>query len=78
MTAAELVASTVVEPVDGCEDRSQGVEVPVFVSRDSIQRLAFEQLAGSSEVVEESVIKVLPQDSFQQRTFEQFADFAEV
>ena len=69
VTAAEVVASTVDEPVDGCEDRPQGVEVPVFVSRDRIQRLAFEQLAGFSEAVDEYVIKVVPQDSIQQRTF---------
>ena len=36
MTAAEVVASTVVESV-GCEDRPKGVEVPVFVSLDRIQ-----------------------------------------
>ena len=71
VTAAEVVASTAVESVGGCEDRPQGVEVPVFVSRDRIQRLAREQLAGFSEVVEESVIKVDPQDSIQQRIPEQ-------
>ena len=54
------------------------MEVPVFVARDRIQRLAFEQLAGFSEAVEESFIKVVPQDSIQQRTSEQFADFPEV
>ena len=76
VTAAEVVAPTVVESVDGCEDRLQGVEVFVFVSRDRIQRLALKQLVGFSEaVVEESVIKVVPQDSIQQPTFEQFADF---
>ena len=48
------------------------------MSRDRIQRLAFEQLAGFLEAVQESVIKVVPQDSIQQRTFEQFADFPEV
>ena len=77
VTAAEVVASTVVELVDGCEDRPQGVEVSVFVSRDRIRRLAFEQPAGFSEAME-SVIKVVPQNSIQQRTFEQFADFPEV
>ena len=40
-TAAEVVASTVVESVDGCADRSQGVEVPEFVFRDRIQQRAF-------------------------------------
>ena len=76
--AAEVVASTVVESVDGCEDRPQGVEARVFVSQDRIQRLVLEQLAGFSEAVEESVIKVVPQDSIHQRAFEQFADFPEV
>ena len=60
VTAAEVVASTVFKSVDGCEDRPQVVEVPVFVSRDRIQRVAFEQLAGFSETLEESVIKVVP------------------
>ena len=78
VTAAEVVASTVVESVDGCEDRPQEVEAPVFVSRDRIQRLALRQLAGCLEAVEESVTKVVLQDSTQQRTFEQFADFPEV
>ena len=76
-TAAEVLASTVVESVDGCEDRLEGVEVSVFVSRDRIQRLALEQHAGFSEAVEGSVIKVVPQDSIQQRIFEQSADFQE-
>ena len=48
------------------------------MSRDRICRLAFEQLAGFSEAVEESVVKVVPQDSVQQWTFEQFADCPEV
>ena len=76
-TIAEQIV-TAAEPVDGCEYPPQGVEVPVSVSRERIQRLAFEQLAGFSEAVEESVIKVVPQDSIQQRTFEQFSDFPEV
>ena len=40
VTATEVGASTVVESVNVCEDRPQGVEAPVFVSRDRIQRLA--------------------------------------
>ena len=35
-TAAEVVAPTVVESVDGCDDRLGGVEVPEFVCRDSV------------------------------------------
>ena len=63
-TAAEVGASTVVESVDGCEDRPHSVEVSEFVCQDRIQQLAFEQPAGFSEVVEESVLKVVSQDQF--------------
>ena len=61
-TASEAVPSTIVESVDGCEARPQGVEVPEFVFRDRIQQRAFEQLGGFSEVVEKSVFKVFSQD----------------
>ena len=72
VTAAEVFASAVVESADGCEDRPQGVEVPVFVSRDRIQRLA-----RAACWLDEFVIKVVPRDNIQQRTFKQFADFPE-
>ena len=68
VTAAEVVAPAVVDSVDGCEDRLQEVESLVFVSRDRIWRLALKQLVGFSEAVEESVIKVVHQDSIQQPT----------
>ena len=54
-TAAEVVASTVVESVDGCEVRPPGVEVPEFVFQIRIQQCAFEQLADILEVVEEHI-----------------------
>ena len=79
VTAVEVVTSIVVESVDGCEDRPQKVEVPVFVSGDRIHRLALERLAGffrgCGGVCHQG-------DSsgqcIQQRPFEQFFDFPEV
>ena len=35
-TTAEVVAPTVIESVDGCDDWFGGVEVPEFVCRDSV------------------------------------------
>ena len=98
-TAAEGVASTVVESDDDCEARPPGVEVPEFVFRDRSKQRAFQRLADISEVVEKPFFKVFSQDQFldvpvtrvkeqlvevpffvcqdsvQQRTFKQFADF---
>ena len=57
------------------------MEVPEFAFRDRIQWRAFEQLAGFSEVVENSVCKVpflVWQDRVKKRTVEQFADIPEV
>ena len=78
--AAEAVAATVVESVDGCEVRTERVEVPQYVFRDRIQQRALEQLAGFSEVEEKSVCKVpflVGHDRVKKRTVEQFSDILE-
>ena len=68
--AAEAVASTSVESLDGCEVRPQGVEVPEFVFGDRIQQRAFEHLAGFSQVVEiQGVPFLVCQDTVKKRHF---------
>ena len=57
-TAAEAVASTVVESVVDCEACFSGLEVPFFVCQDRVQERTFQQFADIPEVVERSFVVV--------------------